>query len=100
MRRRRVVLLLAERNLPGENPVPRAGPGAQKDKSVGSCGFGYLIQVGIGTAGTCTGEHGIGIGKQDFMATELGETVDVLGSIKQALDPVNLMNSGKVFSWN
>ena len=46
--------------------------------------------------GTCTGEHGIGFGKLDFLDTEHGDAVAVMGAIKQALDPRNLFNRGKV----
>ncbi|GIY32025.1 probable D-lactate dehydrogenase, mitochondrial [Caerostris extrusa] len=47
--------------------------------------------------GTCTGEHGIGVGKISFLEEELGEIgIKTMRSIKQALDPQNLMNPGKV----
>ena len=48
--------------------------------------------------GTCTGEHGIGIGKQDWLVAELGDAVDLMRTIKRALDPLNLMNPGKIFT--
>ncbi|XP_038067849.1 probable D-lactate dehydrogenase, mitochondrial [Patiria miniata] len=49
--------------------------------------------------GTCTGEHGIGIGKQELLLKEVGEEgVATMRKIKRALDPDNLMNPGKVFS--
>ena len=46
--------------------------------------------------GTCTGEHGVGFGKLDFLDAEHGEAVAVMRAIKQALDPRNLFNRGKV----
>ncbi len=50
----------------------------------------------IGMDGTCTGEHGIGQGKAAFLGHELGHGVAVMRTIKQALDPLNILNPGKV----
>jgi D-lactate dehydrogenase (cytochrome) len=55
-----------------------------------------LTQHALDLDGTCTGEHGIGIGKLDALKQEHGPAVDVMRSIKQALDPNNIMNPGKV----
>ena len=57
-----------------------------------------LVERAIAMDGTCTGEHGIGIGKQDWLVAELGDAVDVMRTLKRALDPQNLMNPGKIFS--
>ncbi len=50
--------------------------------------------------GTCTGEHGVGIGKQKYMAEEHGEGWSVMADIKRALDPNNILNPGKVVQIN
>ena len=59
-----------------------------------------MANLAISLGGTCTGEHGIGIGKLDFMQAQLGHAWNVMGSIKKALDPSNIMNPGKVIKRN
>lgn len=59
-----------------------------------------LVRRAIELGGTCTGEHGIGLHKIDFLLHEAGAgAVGVMRTIKQALDPDNLMNPGKVLTW-
>ncbi len=44
-----------------------------------------------------TGEHGVGVGKREYLVDELGEnTVELMRTVKDALDPLNIMNPGKV----
>jgi D-lactate dehydrogenase (cytochrome) len=56
-----------------------------------------LVERALAMDGTCTGEHGIGLGKQDFLVAELGEAVELMRMIKRALDPKDLFNPGKIF---
>ena len=56
-----------------------------------------MVARRLGMGGTCTGEHGIGYGKIEFLGREHGsEAVSVMRLVKQALDPENLMNPGKI----
>ena len=57
-----------------------------------------LVRRALDMDGTCTGEHGIGLGKQDWLVEELGDAVDVMRAIKRTIDPHNLFNPGKIFT--
>ena len=57
----------------------------------------HLVTQAIDADGTCTGEHGIGLHKKQFMLHEHGEDVlDLMRSLKQAFDPNNILNPGKI----
>jgi D-lactate dehydrogenase (cytochrome) len=58
-----------------------------------------LVERALAMGGTCSGEHGIGYGKMKFMEAEHGHGLTVMRTIKQALDPDNRMNPGKVVVW-
>jgi D-lactate dehydrogenase (cytochrome) len=59
-----------------------------------------IVQRALRMNGTCTGEHGVGLHKIDFLVEEAGPVaIDTMRAIKHALDPRNLMNPGKIFTW-
>jgi D-lactate dehydrogenase (cytochrome) len=56
-----------------------------------------LVERSLACGGTSTGEHGVGIGKREFLYREHGEGVAVMREIKRALDPAGVLNPGKLF---
>ncbi|CAI8247205.1 MAG: putative FAD-linked oxidoreductase [SAR116 cluster bacterium] len=61
---------------------------------------GALNMMSIDLGGTMTGEHGVGLGKKPYMQAEHGDAYAVMATIKQAMDPQNIMNPGKIVSIN
>ena len=57
-----------------------------------------LVARALRFEGTCTGEHGVGQGKINYLAAEHGLGVNVMIAIKKALDPLNILNPGKIFA--
>jgi D-lactate dehydrogenase (cytochrome) len=55
-----------------------------------------LVERALRLGGTCTGEHGVGIGKLKYLEREHGESLHLMRAIKRALDPDNIMNPGKL----
>ena len=58
---------------------------------------GRLVERAQAMGGTCTGEHGVGLGKKKYLKAEHGEGLEVMRALKRTLDPENRMNPGKIF---
>ena len=57
-----------------------------------------IVARALSLGGSCSGEHGVGLGKREFLEQEHGtETLSVMRQIKTALDPRGIMNPGKLF---
>ena len=56
-----------------------------------------LIRRTLAAGGSCTGEHGVGVGKKQYLAREFGEgAVEMMRTVKRSLDPLGILNPGKV----
>jgi D-lactate dehydrogenase (cytochrome) len=72
-------------------------PGDEKEWSMLHDINHRIVTQAVELGGTCTGEHGIGIGKRKFMELEHGESYRLMGQIKELIDPKGLLNPGKIF---
>jgi len=73
-------------------------PNSAEERATAETLNNQLVARALSLEGTCTGEHGIGLHKMDFLVTEAGAgAVNMMRTIKHALDPKNIMNPGKVF---
>ncbi|KAK7693183.1 hypothetical protein QCA50_002749 [Cerrena zonata] len=70
----------------------------EEDLPLVSAAVHRLVHRAIALDGTCTGEHGVGIGKKEYLVDELGpDTVALMRSVKNAIDPLNIMNPSKLY---
>ena len=75
-------------------------PALQAERELAESLNTRVVQRAIAAQGTCTGEHGIGLHKQDFLVDETGAgAVALMRAVKHALDPDNILNPGKIFPW-
>lgn len=73
-------------------------PDDEEQVAAGEELYSTVVKRAIELGGTATGEHGIGLGKREYLLEEHGEaTVDAMRSIKRALDPAGILNPGKIF---
>lgn len=72
-------------------------PGDAQALSNGQQAARDLIRYALSVGGTATAEHGIGLGKREFLVEEHGPAVEIMKKIKQALDPNGILNPGKMF---
>jgi D-lactate dehydrogenase (cytochrome) len=73
-------------------------PAAPEELARAKALHGRMVGRALRLDGTCTGEHGIGIGKMAFLRDEMGGAVAVMAALKRSLDPGNIMNPGKLFA--
>ena len=57
----------------------------------------HIVEFALSKGGSCTGEHGVGIGKMKYQSMEHGKSLQVMQLLKKTLDPLNLLNPGKMF---
>lgn len=57
-----------------------------------------FFRIALSVGGTCTGEHGVGLGKRQYLKEEFGDaTLDLMKTLKRTLDPNRILNPGKMF---
>jgi D-lactate dehydrogenase (cytochrome) len=78
--------------------MPVLDLGDQDERRKAQAFLDRLIERALRMEGTCSGEHGIGQGKMRYLAAEHGIGVEIMAAIKKALDPLNILNPGKIFA--
>ena len=74
-----------------------AAPDDEEQKAKITAFAERLVERALAMDGTCTGEHGVGMGKMKYLEREHGPALEVMRAIKTAIDPRNIMNPGKLF---
>ncbi|MEH7093775.1 FAD-binding oxidoreductase [Neobacillus vireti] len=72
-------------------------PNSEKELEVVEGVHHQIVSYALSKGGTCTGEHGIGLGKKVFLQEEHGDLIPIMKTIKTNLDPKNILNPGKIF---
>jgi D-lactate dehydrogenase (cytochrome) len=71
-------------------------PDDPEDRNAAEAVYERMVDRAIAAGGTCTGEHGVGLGKRRALAVQSGPAIDVMRSLKDTLDPKGLLNPGKI----
>ncbi|WP_040681220.1 FAD-binding oxidoreductase [Paenisporosarcina sp. TG20] len=58
----------------------------------------HIVEFALNKGGSCTGEHGVGVGKMKYQSLEHGNSLQVMKALKKTLDPYNILNPGKIFT--
>ncbi|MCH7480575.1 MAG: FAD-binding oxidoreductase [Chloroflexi bacterium] len=80
------------------HPLIPYTPGDMDSYSIAIAAEKEIVVAAIAMHGTATGEHGVGLGKRDFMEMEHGSSMAVMRTVKDSLDPNGILNPGKIFS--
>jgi D-lactate dehydrogenase (cytochrome) len=72
-------------------------PDDEKELEVAERVNHQIVQYALARGGTCTGEHGVGLGKSKYLQQEHPDTVQWMKGIKQLFDPRGILNPGKLF---
>jgi D-lactate dehydrogenase (cytochrome) len=72
-------------------------PESSREIAIAEVAHDRLVERALAMGGTCTGEHGVGLGKKTHLRREMGTGVDLMRAIKQVFDPDLILNPGKIF---
>ena len=78
--------------------MPLFDSGSSEERAAVRDFLDRLVNRALSMGGTCSGEHGVGQGKIRYLPLEHGQGVEIMIAIKKALDPLNILNPGKIFA--